>query len=135
MIQVGPDGTVFSYGNSFYSGGIPAADPLTRRDINHPVEALRGAVDALQLPIRTEGASAVAMEGTESYSLEGTSGAAKTPKAQLVYLMKNDGSLALSWRVETDVVDNWLLSYVDAAASGEVHAVVDWVSDLATYKV
>ena len=126
---------MFSYGNSFYAGGIPAANPLSRRDINHPVEALRGAVDVLQLPIRTDSVSAVAKEGIESYSLEGTSGAAKTPQAKLVYLVKGDGSLALSWRIETDVVDNWLLSYMDATASGEVHAVVDWVSDLATYKV
>jgi extracellular elastinolytic metalloproteinase len=52
-----------------------------------------------------------------------------------VYLVKGDGELALTWRVETDIVDNWLLTYVDAKANSEIHGVVDYVADLATYKV
>lgn len=32
-------------------------------------------------------------------------------------------------------MDNWLLTYVDASTTTEVHGVVDYVSDLATYQV
>jgi len=126
---------VFSYGNSFFLGGIPAGNPLQKRDFQHPSEALRGAINTLLLPIATGDVSAVATGGIETYTLEGTSGTVKDPEAKLVYFIKNDGSLKLSWRIETDIMDNWLLSYVDATTSEEVHAVVDWVADLATYKV
>lgn len=51
-----------------------------------------------------------------------------------MYLVKADGTLALTWRVETDVLDNWLLSYVDAKTNQEIHGVVDWVQD-AKFKV
>lgn len=37
--------------------------------------------------------------------------------------------------METDVTDNWLLTYVDADKTSEVLGVVDYVSDLATYEV
>jgi extracellular elastinolytic metalloproteinase len=51
-----------------------------------------------------------------------------------MYFAKEDGTLALVWRVETDVRDNWLLSYVDAQNNAEVHGVVDYVAH-ATYLV
>jgi extracellular elastinolytic metalloproteinase len=51
-----------------------------------------------------------------------------------VYLQTSDGTLTLTWRVETDLLDNWLLSYVDAAGASEVLGVVDYVSD-ASYTV
>jgi extracellular elastinolytic metalloproteinase len=89
----------------------------------------------LQLPVDAARASAEPKEGTEEYTFKGTSGAVSDPTAKLVYLVKADGTLALTWRVETDIVDNWLLSYVDADSNAEIHAVVDYVSDLATYKV
>lgn len=56
------------------------------------------------------------------------------PKAKLVYFVKPDGKLALSWRVETDIEDNWLLSYVDANSEETVHGVVDYVAE-ADYQV
>jgi extracellular elastinolytic metalloproteinase len=71
---------------------------------------------------------------TETFTLKGTKGAQKDPEARLVYFVKADGSLALTWRVETDILDNWLLSYVDAKTNEEIHGVVDWVAD-ATLKV
>lgn len=46
-----------------------------------------------------------------------------------------EGTVRLVWRVETDVMDNWLLTYVDASTTTEVIGVVDYVSDLATYEV
>ncbi|KID70318.1 Extracellular metalloproteinase 10 [Metarhizium brunneum] len=76
-----------------------------------------------------------AKQGKGNFVLTGTTGAANHPNAKLVYLRKKDGKLALTWRVETDVRDNWLLSYVDAYHSGMIHNVVDCVSDLATYQV
>jgi extracellular elastinolytic metalloproteinase len=56
------------------------------------------------------------------------------PKARLVYLYDGE-DLKLTWRVETDVEDNWLLTYVDASSTTEIVGVVDYVSDLATYEV
>jgi len=50
-----------------------------------------------------------------------------------MYLQK-DGALTLTWRVETDILENWLLSYIDAASASEVHGVVDYVAD-ASYTV
>ncbi|KAJ4855760.1 fungalysin metallopeptidase (M36) domain-containing protein [Trichoderma breve] len=134
-VNIGRNGRVFSHGNSFFAGKIPAESPLTKRDFSDPTNALKGAVDILGLPIQAEGATAEAQEGTEKYTLKGTSGAVSDPEARLVYLAKEDGTLSLTWRVETDVVDNWLLTYIDAATNKEVHGVVDYVSDFATVEV
>lgn len=87
----------------------------------------------MELPV-TGDASAEATDGTETFVLKGTSGAMKDPEARLVYFAKPDGNLALTWRIETDILDNWLLSYVDANTNEEVHGVVDYVAD-ATYLV
>lgn len=131
--QIGPDGSVFSYGNSFFTGDIPTESPLKKRDFSDPSQALTGATKILQLPVTGE-SSAEAIDGTETYVLKGTSGAMKDPEARLVYFVKPDGTLALTWRVETDILDNWLLSYVDANTNEEVHGVVDYVAE-ATYLV
>jgi extracellular elastinolytic metalloproteinase len=88
----------------------------------------------LQLPIEAGEAKAEAAEGKETFTLKGTSGAMKDPEAKLVYLVKPDGSLALTWRVETDILSNWLLSYVDAGTNKEIHGVVDYSAD-AVYQV
>ncbi|KAI1964686.1 hypothetical protein LOZ58_001373 [Ophidiomyces ophidiicola] len=126
------DGKVFSFGNSFYTGKAPS--PLVKRDRADPVQALKEACKTLQIPVKTEKASAQAVKGSESVVFKGTSGALSEPKAKLVYLVKSDGNLALTWRVETDIGDNWLLSYVDAKDGKKVHNVVDYVSE-ATYSV
>lgn len=76
-----------------------------------------------------------AKQGKGNFVLAGTTGAVSHPNAKLVYLRKKDGRLALTWGVETDVPDNWLLSYVDAYHSDMIHNVADYVSDLATYQV
>jgi extracellular elastinolytic metalloproteinase len=98
------------------------------------VDALKTAKATLQLPIEAEKASAEAVEGKETFTFKNTSGAVKDPEAKLIYLVKSDGSLALTWRVETDIMSNWLLTYVDAATNEEVHGVVDYSAD-ATYQV
>jgi extracellular elastinolytic metalloproteinase len=133
-VNVSPDGSIFSYGNSFYSGKIPEESPLRKRDFNDPVAALQGSISALGLPIEAAKAEAEPKPESEQYTITGTSGAEKDPEARLVYFVKADSTLALSWRVETDVLDNWLLTYMDANKE-QVHGVVDYVADFATYQV
>ncbi|KAI1174688.1 extracellular elastinolytic metallo proteinase [Nemania sp. FL0916] len=127
-VNIAPDGTVFSYGNSFFQGEIPAESPLGKRDFSDATQALESATSVLDIPV-TGKATAEATEGTETFILKGTSGAQKDPEARLMYLVKSNGELALTWRVETDVLDNWLLSYVDAKTNSDIHGVVDWVQD------
>jgi extracellular elastinolytic metalloproteinase len=131
--QVAADGTVFSYGNSFFTGTLPS--PFAKRDVSDPVDALKGAVDILDLPVDTKDATAKQTGDSEHYTFKGTDGAVSEPKAKLVYLIKPDEKLALAWRVETDVMDNWLLTYIDATTNEKIFGVVDYVADLATYKV
>jgi extracellular elastinolytic metalloproteinase len=121
---------VFSFGNSFYQGKAPSA--LRKRDAVEPTEALKSAVRTLQLPMSADGATA---EETESnvYTIKETTGTVSAPEARLVYVQTGD-SLALSWRVETDVDVNWLLTYVDAEDGEKIHHVVDYGAD-ATYEV
>lgn len=108
---------------------------MVKRDFSDPVNALQGAIQTLNLPVtaKPENVKAKPVEGKENFKFEGTSGAFSDPKAQLVYLQK-DGGLVLSWKVETDIGDNWLLTYVDANKNDKVHSVVDYVS-AAEYKV
>lgn len=68
----------------------------------------------------------------ETYTLTGTSGAVSDPEARLVYFVQADQTLTLTWRVETDVYDDWLLTYVDASADPEsslVHGVINYRAD------
>lgn len=95
--------------------------------------ALRGASDTLQLPITVDGAVAVPEIEPEHFTITGSSGALSDPKAHLVYVQTGD-SLSLSWRVETDISENWLLSYVDAKTPEKVFGVVDYVAE-ASYNV
>lgn len=134
ILQVGTDGNIFSFGNSFFTGDVPEVSPLVKRDHVDAVAALKSATGVLQLPVTADGASAEPTEGQETYTLTGTTGAVKDPEARLVYFQKADGSLALTWRVETDILSNWILTYVDAASGEEVHGVVDWAAD-ASYQV
>ncbi len=130
--KIGRDGQVFSYGSSFYSGEMPESQTLPSDD-SDPLRALRDVNDALGLSIATEDAS-VQAEGQEEYTITGTSGSVQDPNAKLVYFRTADDRLVLSWRVETDIYTNWLLSYANAADSKEILGVVDYSND-ATYKV
>ncbi|KAK2591755.1 hypothetical protein QQS21_010545 [Conoideocrella luteorostrata] len=134
-VNVSLEGTIFSYGNSFYKGKTPQENPLSKRAFTDPTAALKGVVDILGLSVQTSDAKAESKEGTETYTFTGTKGAVSDPEAKLVYLTKKDGSLGLTWRVETDVRDNWLLTYIDADNSKTVHGVVDYVSNFATMQV
>jgi extracellular elastinolytic metalloproteinase len=73
-------------------------------------------------------------EGTDIFAIKQTTGAMSEPEARLVYVQTANGKLALTWRIETDILSNWLLTYVDAISGTEVHAVVDYAAD-ASYEV
>jgi extracellular elastinolytic metalloproteinase len=98
-----------------------------------PVAALKAAITILDLPVSAESATAEPKEAADTYAIKQTSGAVSEPEARLVYVISN-GKLALTWRVETDVLSNWLLTYVDAEDGSQVHAVVDYSAD-ASYEV
>ncbi|KAK6846422.1 extracellular metalloproteinase MEP [Apiospora arundinis] len=133
-VNIAKDGTVFSYSNNFFTGEVPAESPLMKRAFSEPTVALTGATKILDLGMSGEASAEAHPDAKETYTLKGTSGAVKDPEAKLMYIVKADGTLALTWRVETDIMDNWLLSYVDAATNNEVHGVVDYVAE-ATYQV
>ncbi|XWW96927.1 hypothetical protein V2A60_004907 [Cordyceps javanica] len=133
-VNVGPDGKIFSFGNNFFAGQLPQEDPAKRPDRVDPVAALEGATQKLELPIQAEGATAENKE-ENVFTIKNTSGAQSDPEAKLVYFADGKGGLILSWRVETDVLDNWLLTYVDVKEPTKVHGVVDYVSDVASFQV
>lgn len=118
---------------------MPSSSPLKKRDFKDAVTALSGASSILDLGVSSDGAAAEATDRIETYKITGTSGAVSDPEARLVYYVKNDGTLALTWRVETDVSSDWLLSYVNADTTEEVHGVINYVSQAvdvdATYLV
>lgn len=91
-------------------------------------------MNALQLPVSADNASSEPKDKPDTFAIKGTSGSVNEPEARLVYLQTAEGKLALTWRVETDILSNWLLSYVDAKSGQQVHAVVDYSAD-ATYEV
>ncbi|KAF5724010.1 prepro-neutral protease [Fusarium mundagurra] len=130
-VNIGAGGEVFSYGNSFYDGKIPG--PLTKRHGTDPVDALKDTVDVLSLPVEA-GKAKAEKKSKNHYTFAGTSGTVRKPEAKLVYLVIENKELKLTWRVETDVLENWLLTYVNAAKTDEVLGVVDYVNE-ATYKV
>lgn len=107
---------------------------MKKRDQVDPVAALRGADSTLSLGVNAEKAQAVPEPTEEHYIIKGSTGALSDPLARLVYFQNPDQTLTLTWRVETDIRDNWLLSYVDAKKPDTVFGVVDYVSD-ATYQV
>lgn len=132
LLQIGKDGLVLSFGHSFFTGALPSSY-LDNPNVLGPGAALRGARDALQLPLTIDNVSTEAADGRNEYIFREVVGAVSDPKAKLVYLVKPEGTLALTWRIETDMYEHWLLTYIDAETT-TVHGVVDYVAD-ATYQV
>lgn len=94
---------------------------------------MRSASSTLGLGLVTDTAAPEPDEEVEVYTITGSSGAVSDPKAKLVYF--TDGNtLTLSWRVETDILDNWLLTYVDAITPDKILGLVDYVAE-ASYTV
>lgn len=73
-------------------------------------------------------------QAASSHTITGTTGAQQDPEAELVYFIKQDSGLALTWRVETKLEDEWLFTYVDAEDEAAVLGVIDFIS-FATYEV
>ncbi|KAI1809534.1 fungalysin metallopeptidase [Poronia punctata] len=132
-VNIAPDGSILSYGHSFFTGKQPTVNPLQKRSFGGAEKAIQGVMKSLGLPLSGQ-AIAEPLEDLEAYVLKGISGVVSEPTARLAYLIKPDGDLALSWKVETNMGRSWLHSYVDAITGKEVYGTVDWVSD-ATYKV
>lgn len=108
---------------------------MEKRAILDPIKALHIASEALDFPI-SGGVTADSSKKVDSVTIQGTSGAREDPEAKLVYFIRSDGDLALAWRVETRVTEQWLVSYVDAEETSdpEILGVVDYISH-ATYEV
>lgn len=108
---------------------------MTKTVTLDPISAFKKLTSSLVLPVTADTAVAVAVaDKAEHYTLKSTKGAHSDPKAQLVYFQNADQTLSLSWRMETDIVDNWLQTYIDAATGEKVLGVIDYVSD-ASYTV
>lgn len=136
-------GSIFSFGNGFYSGKIPETNPLTKREgggatIISPLDALNGAIKVLKLPIQTANAEAVENKnqneqkksGGKSYTFKNVKGSAP-PKADIRYAITNDQTLKLVWRIETDLGNNWIISFVDAQNPNKIHQAADYVAHVA----
>lgn len=132
LLQIGRDGQLLSFGHSFFTGVLPSSY-LDNPSVLSPVAALKVARDALQLPLTIDNVSTEAANGLNEYIFRQAAGAVSDPKAKLVYLVKPDGTLALTWRVDTDMYEHWLLTYIDTETT-TIHGVVDYVAD-ATYQV
>lgn len=95
---------------------------------------MKSAVEILSLPVSAEAATAEPQQDTTVFTIKKTSGCVSDPEARLVYVINQEGKLSLTWRIETDILSNWLLTYVDAETGNKVHAAIDYSAD-ATYNV
>lgn len=129
------NGTLLSYGHSFHSDAPPTSRVARKSEITvTPLEAFENAVKLLKLPIEgVAGAAVEKIDGLfESYTIKLTKGCVADPTAKLVYINRN-ASLILTWRIETDFVSDWVMSYIDAASGNEVVGAVEHTNS-ATYE-
>jgi extracellular elastinolytic metalloproteinase len=107
---------------------MPRGSFLQSQYLCSPIEALSRAITTLDLPI-SGNAVAEPLEGVEAngYVLKGTRNSVSDPATHLTYLIKSDGKLALTWKVETNLRTLWLHSYVDAFQCDDIYGLVDWV--------
>ncbi|KAF2711882.1 extracellular metallo proteinase MEP [Pleomassaria siparia CBS 279.74] len=136
-VNIGKDGQIFSYGNSFYKGELPSASKLRKRSSHFDaLAAFKAAVDYLDLEITCDKADVEATEHEHTYRITGAQGVQDDPEAELVYIQTWNGRLSLAWRVETNLQNHpsWLLTYVDANNIKKIHAVADYVSQAITPK-
>lgn len=127
------NGSIFSYGTSFFSGTVPSPDSIAKTNSVDPVRALASVNGVLGLSISSDSATAES-QGSNKYVIKGTQGANQDPNAQLVYFQTPQNDLVLTWRVETDIYSNWLLSYANAGQTEDILGVVDYTAD-AVYHV
>ncbi|PYH44577.1 extracellular metalloproteinase [Aspergillus saccharolyticus JOP 1030-1] len=130
-VNVGKNGEIFSYGNSFFAGDFSASSLPAPSDLSDPRAAFRTVIETLHLPIAVDPLSTRPVNNT--YVLSGT-GAVSDPTVRLVYLITSANKLILTWRIELDIYEHWLISYVDAASSNTIHGIIDYVYE-ASYQV
>jgi extracellular elastinolytic metalloproteinase len=125
-INVLRDGRVLSVGSSFTTS-LNEVGP--RSAVIPPMEAVQGVVDTLGLPLTFSGATAIESKSNNgSYKVVGAEGALSHPRAELVYYRTGTG-VRLAWKVETDIGDNWMVSYASAGEVGNIFGAVDYVAD------
>lgn len=135
--QIAKDGSLFSYGNNFFSGQIPESNPRERRKtLMDPGRAFDIAAETLQLGVSraSDAVTTSSLTETQTYGIQGASGTTGEPKSKLAYYVKNDGTLALTWKVTTRTENDYVASYVDAETDAGVLGVIDYVAH-ATYEV
>ena len=93
---------------------------MRKRDTAAPIDAFNTAVDKLKLPIANDQATAEETD-ENTFTIKQTGGTVSDPSARLIYVQV-DGKLSLSWRVETDIDSNWLVTYLDAATGENIHS-------------
>ncbi|KAL7272402.1 hypothetical protein RUND412_004797 [Rhizina undulata] len=131
------DDTGITHMELFY----PPDLPLCRGKLVHPprlaftLEALKGAVAALQLPLKEDLAEAVPESSSDgassqSFVIMGTEGAVSEPRANLAYFQMSEG-LKLVWKIETYLDEKWLVIYANAQEKGDIIGVIDYVADAA----
>ncbi|RPA72612.1 extracellular metallo proteinase MEP [Ascobolus immersus RN42] len=138
-VNVAKDNSIFSSGISFVKGEIKAS-AVTKRDLQiGALKALKGAIKALDLPIKAdkakevEGGSGLIGRRSDEVTIKNVEGVVSDPVATSAYYNVN-GELKLIWKIEADIDENWLLIYADALKEGIVYSVADYVAD-AQYNV
>lgn len=94
----------------------------------NPEPALETVVDVLNLPLNPAEANVVE-ESPTSFIVQGLSNVVAPPDGQLVYYRTAEGSLTPAWRLETDLDDSWLTTYIQAEGGNDILAVTDYVAD------
>ncbi|KAI9148420.1 Extracellular metalloproteinase mep [Paramyrothecium foliicola] len=137
-INVGRDGSIFSHGNSFFTGELPLESTLTNRDFITPDDALRTVIEAMGLDIQADKVTVEPIGGgtPEKYVIRGVTGSRRDPEARLLYLNGGQSEVHLAWQVQTEADIFWYTTYVDAMLGEQILGVVDgsYRAD-ATYKV
>lgn len=131
MSQVAKDGSVLSFGNSFFTGKVPSAKSSKNVDAK---QALVVAQEGLDL--RLTKISESSLEGNDdTATIKGVSGVERDPEANLLYFVKPDGKLALTWKVKAFSEDAAFTSYVDVETDdGKLVGVINHDSHF-TYQV
>ena len=125
-VNVLRDGRVLSVGSSFTT----QLNEVGRRSaVVPPMVALQGVVDTLGLPLTVAGAKMVESKSSNgTFKVVGAQGALSQPRAELVYY-RTEGGIRLAWKVETDMGENWMVSYANAGQVGDILGAVDYVAD------
>lgn len=127
-VNVGDDGDVFSFSNTFFTGELPTVNPHVQMDLTSPTAALRGVAQILGIPIDTsKSTNAPDAVHKDTYVAKLVSGVDRDPIMKLAYVVAGDGNLQLVWRVETDTKHNWLRTYIDAKTGDKIYGVFDHV--------